>query len=117
MKNLILYIIAAVLSCLAPKSIFAQDSKELEKVNIRVRNMTCDGDMPTIKTELLKKEGVMDVSFTKRQYETAVFTIKYHNGTVDRSAIEGFIEQTPGCDDKSTKPYRVIREKAKKEKK
>ncbi|WGQ12816.1 heavy-metal-associated domain-containing protein [Sphingobacterium faecium] len=114
MRNLILTMIVGLFTFVAPKNTFAQKNQDFEKVNIRVQKMTCDGDMPTIKAELLKKEGIMDVTFTRRQRETSVFTIKYFKGVVSKSSIEKHIENTPGCDDKSQKPYRVVNEKTQK---
>lgn len=118
MKTILMTILIAFFSIITLNNSFAQDQdKEVKKTNIRVRNLHCDDDMPTIKTQLLKQDGVMDVTYTTRKSEMAVFTIKYHEAAVDKVTIEKFIEDTPGCDDKSTKPYRVIKEKAKEDKK
>lgn len=114
MKTILTTLLIAFFSIISLNNTFAQQQDaELKKTSIRVRNLHCDDDMPTIKTQLLKQDGVMDVTYTSRKSEMAVFTIKYHEAAVDRVAIEKFIEDTPGCDDKSTKPYRVIKEKTK----
>jgi len=118
MKTILTTILIAFFSIITLNNSFAQEQDaEIKKTSIRVRNLHCDNDMPTIKSQLLKQDGVMDVTFTSRKTEMSVFTIKYHEGAVDRNAIEKFIEGTPGCDDKSTRPYKVIKEKVKEDKK
>lgn len=116
MKTILTTLLIIIFSITATDKSFAQQDSEIKKTNIRVRNLHCDDDMPTIKTQLLKQDGVMEVSYTVRKSGMAIFSIKYHEAGVDKVAIEKFIEDTPGCDDKSTKPYRVIKEKVKTDK-
>jgi copper chaperone CopZ len=114
MKTVILSIVASFLFLVSPQLTIAHQKDGIEKVNLRVNNLHCNSDMPMIKERLLKQDGVMDVTFTQRQGGSAVFTIKYHTGVVDRQAIEKQIESTPGCTDKTQTPYRVAKENVKK---
>ena len=81
---------------------------------IKVGNITCKGDMPTIKKQLLNQEGIDEVSFTDMADQSSTFTILYHSSVTGRKQIEKIIETTPGCDDKSTTPYRVKKDKKQK---
>jgi len=49
--------------------------------HIKVNNVTCDGCVNTIKTELQKIEGVNTVDFNKSNLTVEI------NGTADRSTI------------------------------
>lgn len=92
------------------QSVSAQ-SDTAKKTVITVVNLTCDGDMPTIKKRLLNQDGIETVDFTKRSAGTSDFTILFNGGVITLEQIRKAIESTPGCDDKSTTPYRVKRPK------
>ena len=83
----------------------------LKKATIVVHNLTCNGDMPTIKKQLLNQDGIDEVVFTNRANGQSTFTISFHSSVIDRKKIEHVIEKTPGCDDKTTTPYKVKKEK------
>ena len=86
-------------------------SDTAKKTVITVVNLTCDGDMPTIKKRLLNQDGIETVDFTKRSAGTSDFTILFNGGVITLEQIRKAIESTPGCDDKSTTPYRVKKPK------
>lgn len=83
---------------------------------IKVGNLHCDGDMPTIKKRLLNQDGIDEVTFTERSNETSVFTVVYHSAASSEALIRKAVESTPGCDDQSETPYRVIKERPRKKK-
>jgi copper chaperone CopZ len=87
-----------------------------KKAVINVVNLTCDGDMPTIQKALLNQDGIESVSFTKRAAGSSTFTILFLEQVITIDQIRKAIEHTPGCDDKSTTPYRVKKEKSAKTK-
>ena len=87
----------------------AKDS--IKTAVIKVGNLGCNGDMPTIKKQLLNQEGIDEVTFTARTDMSSTFTILYHSSVTDRRKIEKIIETTPGCDDKNSTPYRVKKDK------
>ena len=93
----------------------AQTAKEtVKKAVIKVVNLHCKDDMPTIKKQLLNQDGIETVAFTSLTNESSVFTISYMEGVTSQEQIEKVIEATPGCDDKSTTPYKVRRDTKKK---
>lgn len=80
-----------------------------KKVVLKVTNLHCNNDMPTIKKRLLNQEGIDDVTFTDIAGTTSTFTITYHTSVTNQPQIEQLVETTPGCDDKNEMPYRVKR--------
>jgi copper chaperone CopZ len=114
MKKLICSILmaaAAMLITLTAAAQIATDS--VIKIEIKVVNLHCGNDMPTIKKRLLNQEGVDEVKFTDLASESSLFTITYHTSVTSRQQIEQAIESTPGCDNKNETPYKVKRKKTK----
>ncbi len=95
-------------SSLSAQTIKADSTKT---ATVKVGNLTCNGDMPTIKKQLLNQEGIDEVTYTARAEGSSTFTIIYHTSITSRKQIEKVIETTPGCDDKNSTPYRVKKEK------
>lgn len=93
---------------LAPGAYAQADS--LKTAVIKVTNLHCGNDMPTIKKRLLNQDGIDEVTFTDIKGETSTFTITYHTSVTGQGQIEKAIETTPGCDDKRETPYRVKKE-------
>ena len=113
MKRTFAFIAAiAALLLLAPRAHAQADS--IKTAVIKVTNLHCGNDMPTIKKRLLNTDGIDEVSFTGIERETSVFTIIYHTAATSRQQIEKDIEATPGCDDQKSTPYRVKKDGGKK---
>jgi copper chaperone CopZ len=111
MKHILTSLLVAILATfLSSSRAFAQTPDSVKTATIKVGNLHCNGDMPTIKKRLLNQDGIDDVAFTDREGEVSTFTVKYHTSVTDEPAIHKAIETTPGCDDKSETPYRVQRE-------
>lgn len=85
----------------------------VKKVEIKVANLHCNNDMPTIKKRLLNQDGIDEVKFTDISANCSVFTITYHTSVTNQPQIEKTIESTPGCDNKDETPYKVKRKKVK----
>lgn len=111
MKKLfsILAIISAAIFCSLNAT--AQKTESVATAEVKVTNLTCNGDMPTIKKQLLNQDGITEVTFTPRANNASTFTVQYQAGVTDRKGIIKVIETTPGCDDKSSTPYKVKKEK------
>lgn len=84
-----------------------------KKAVIPIVNLHCDGDMPTIKKQLLNQDGIESVTFTKRAGGSSDFTVLFNEEVISFDQIRKTIESTPGCDDKSSTPYRVKMAKSK----
>ena len=109
----ILSVLAVSFSLLfVSQNLHAQSASDTaKKALITVVNLTCDGDMPTIKKQLLNQDGIESVEFTKRNGSSSDFTILFIGGVISLEKIRKAIESTPGCDDKSITPYRVKKAK------
>jgi copper chaperone CopZ len=111
MRIILTCITAVVMTlCAMPQASAQPDS--VKKAVIKVTNLHCGNDMPTIKKQLLNREGIDEVTFTDIARETSVFTITYHTIATTQEQIEQAIESTPGCDDKNSTPYKVKRQRS-----
>ncbi len=118
MKSILTSIVALFATFLFSSSAAsAQVADSVKTATIKVGNLHCNGDMPTIKKRLLNQDGIDDVAFTERDDETSMFTVTYHTSVTNQAAIQKSIESTPGCDDQSETPYRVMEDRPRKKKK
>jgi len=115
MKKILACIIAGIAAMLFALAASAQttDIDSVKKIEVKVVNLHCNNDMPTIKKQLLNQDGIDEVKFTGISGESSMFTITYHTSVTSQAQIEKAIESTPGCDDKYETPYKVKRNKAK----
>jgi len=109
----------AIIAITFTTATFAQETKGdgSKTAIIKVSNLHCNNDMPTIKKQLLNQDGVEEVAFTAISNESSTFTITYQSAATNQDQIEKTIESTPGCDDQSEKPYRVKKQASGKKKK
>lgn len=115
MKQIFISVVALFTLLSSTNTTSAQSAADsVQKAVITVRNLHCNGDMPTIKKRLLNQDGIDEVSFTERDGDLSTFTILFHSSATNPAQIEKAIESTPGCDDQSETPYRVKRDKKKK---
>lgn len=118
MKKIIIIIVYTIILSIRAGSSQAQNAADsLLKITVKVGNLHCSNDMPTIKKRLLNQDGIEEVSFTEISGESSVFTISYHSSATGPVQIEKAIESTPGCDDPADTPYQVKKEKTTKKKK
>lgn len=114
MKKIIPTILVAVVTLFIAQPSSAQTTTDsVKKIEIKVVNLHCGNDMPTIKKRLLNKDGIDEVVFTDISGESSMFTITYHTSVTTQAQIEKAIESTPGCDNKDETPYKVKRKKTK----
>lgn len=109
MKKVIFYSLAIATGSYTTSLAHTSGTDTVKTVTIKVTNLHCNNDMPTIKKRLLNQEGIDEVSFTGIQGETSTFTISYHTSVTGQDQIEKVVETTPGCDDKNDTPYKVKR--------
>ncbi|MES2704025.1 MAG: hypothetical protein V4649_15395 [Bacteroidota bacterium] len=113
MNKILTCIIAGIAAMCVAFAAPAQTTDSVKKLEIKVSNLHCNNDMPTIKKRLLNQDGIDEVTFTDIASECSLFTITYHSSVTGQPQIEKVIESTPGCDDKSSTPYKVKRKKVK----
>lgn len=113
MKTIYTCICIAICAIFTSFTAAAQTATDtVKKIEIKVINLHCGNDMPTIKKRLLNQDGIDNVVFTDLSGESSLFTVTYHTSATGQAQIEKAIESTPGCDDKTETPYRVKRKKA-----
>ena len=115
-KNLVFAIALGGTLFLTTKASAQTGTDSVKTATLKVVNLHCNNDMPTIKKQLLNQDGIEEVAFTEIEGDASVFTITYHSSATSREQIEKAIEGTPGCDDKSARPYKVRKETSRKKK-
>ncbi len=113
MKNTFICVAVLIAATLNINTAEAQTTDSVKKITIKVTNLHCNNDMPTIKKRLLNQDGIDEVSFTDISRETSTFTITYHSSATSQEQIEKTVETTPGCDDDKETPYRVKKDRKK----
>ena len=87
---------------------FAQTAPDsLKIVQIRVKGITCNGDMPVIKKKLVHGEGIEEASFTEAKDGAVTFTVHYHTSAITEKEILKIIEAAPSCDNPDLYPYKT----------
>jgi len=114
MKKAFVCVAVLIAAALSINTATAQAIDTVKKITIKVTNLHCGNDMPTIKKNLLNQDGIDEVVFTDLSRESSMFTITYHTSVTSREVIEKVVEATPGCDDDKETPYRVKKEKSRK---
>jgi copper chaperone CopZ len=108
MKNIFVSALVICAAILFSNNTSARISTDtVKKITLKVTNLHCNNDMPTIKKRLLNQDGIDEVLFTDIAGESSVFTITYHSSATSEEQIEKTVESTPGCDNKNEMPYRV----------
>ena len=107
MKHIIFALVIGVALLCGNAAIGQSNTDSVKKITLKVTNLHCGNDMPSIKKRLLNQDGIDEVVFTEIAGETSVFTITYHSSVTGQEQIEKTVESTPGCDNKNETPYRV----------
>lgn len=102
-------LIIAVLFCAAiSNKSLAQDIKSVKDttITIKVKGVTCGDDLKTLSNNVKVLKGVTDCKPGKAGAVSA-FTISFNPELVDTKKIFQAIENTGGCSDPNSKPYKV----------
>lgn len=117
MKRLLSIITLSFCLLFTAQAVSAQAKSATSKKTVfTVENLGCDSEMPVIRKRLLNSDGIESVTFTKRLAGTSDVTVHYMESVIKLEEIFKVIESTPGCDDKSTTPYRIKQKKVTKSK-
>jgi len=79
----------------------------LKTATLKVTGITCQGDMPIIRKQLINQDGIDDVTFTKAKGGLSTFTVSYHTSVIDEAGVLAVIEAAPSCDDPGIFPYKA----------
>lgn len=97
-------ILCSINSTFAQTNISPADSNQI--VTIKVKGVTCSGDLKTIAMNVEKLTGVTQCK-TGKMGATSTFEVKYNPSKVSLKAIYTAIENTQGCENPNDRPYKV----------
>ena len=83
-----------------------QTTEKLETLTVKVKGVGCMTDCKTICTNVEKLKGVSSVVTVKKGAITT-FEAKYDPALVTEEQIHAAIENTGGCTNPETRPYKV----------
>lgn len=81
-----------------------QDSSKT--ITVKVKGVTCSGDLKTIAGNVEKLSGVNHCK-TGKMGATSTFEVKFNPSRVSEKEIYAAIENTGGCENPNDKPYKV----------
>jgi len=112
MKFLKSFIVAFVTLLATSNIAFAQTSnvnqttENLKTLSVKVKGVGCATDCKTICSNVEKLEGVSSSS-TLKKGATTTFEVKYNPTLVSEEQIHAAIENTGGCTNPDSRPYKV----------
>jgi copper chaperone CopZ len=83
-----------------------QNSDTSQTIVVKVKGVTCAGDLKTIASNVEKVEGVSTCK-TGKMGATSSFEIKYNPKKANIKDIHSAIENTGGCENPNDRPYKV----------
>lgn len=114
-KSLYVLTIALAFTIAASTSACAQTTNEqpttatqkLQTIKLKVGGITCSGDCKDIQKVVSKMNGVAGCKQVGKPSTTSVFEVSFNPAIVSEKEIRSKVEDTPGCDNPSEKPYKV----------
>ena len=93
----------------------AQESRDLatnqtqseKSITIKVTGINCGGDIIDIQKKVSELKGVTSVDPAKKPAATTVFLVKYNAALTTEKDIRNAVENTAGCSDPDSRPYKV----------
>ena len=83
-----------------------QTTENLKTLSVKVKGVGCSTDCKTICSNVEKLEGVSSCTTVKKGAVTT-FEAKYDSALVTEEQINAAIENTGGCSNPETRPYKV----------
>ncbi len=83
-----------------------QNSDSSKTITVKVKGVTCSGDLKTIASNVEKVEGVSTCK-TGKMGATSSFEVKYNPKKANIKDIHSAIENTGGCENPNDRPYKV----------
>ena len=110
MKHIKLLMLAVLVITINTQNISAQNitqnSDTSQTIVVKVKGVTCAGDLKTIASNVEKVEGVSTCK-TGKMGATSSFEIKYNPKKANIKDIHSAIENTSGCENPNDRPYKV----------
>ena len=83
-----------------------QTAENIKTLTVKVKGVGCSNDCKTICTNVEKLEGVNSCSTVKKGAITT-FEAKYDPAVISEEEIHAAIENTGGCTNPDSRPYKV----------
>ena len=83
-----------------------QNSDSTKTITVKVKGVTCSGDLKTIAGNVEKLAGVTQCK-TGKMGATSSFEVSYNPAKVNVKDIHTAIESTSGCENPNDRPYKV----------
>jgi copper chaperone CopZ len=110
MKHIKLLMLAVLVITINTQNISAQNitqnSDTSQTIVVKVKGVTCAGDLKTIASNVEKVEGVNSCK-TGKMGATSSFEVKYNPKKANIKDIHSAIENTGGCENPNDRPYKV----------
>jgi copper chaperone CopZ len=110
MKIIKLLMMAFIVNASINTQINAQNIPQLndsiKTITVKVKGVTCAGDLKTIATNVEKLSGVTQCK-TGKMGATSSFDVSYNPLKVNIKDINAAIESTGGCENPNDRPYKV----------
>lgn len=104
MKPFIMAVLAICCSILSHAQV-PEDS--IRVAELRISGVTCEGDLPIIRKQLVNAEGVDEVAFSPIEKQETVVRITYHPAFLGEKELQRLVERAPSCDTPGEFPYRA----------
>jgi copper chaperone CopZ len=100
-------IIAVIIFTAAGNKAFAKNISFTDStITVKVRGVTCSGDLKTLADNVKELKGVSECKPGKMG-ATSVFEVTYNPALVSSKEIYKAFENTAGCQDPNDRPYKV----------
>jgi len=112
MKFIKSFVLAFILLIASSTSAFSQTTNlnlstdSLKTETIKVKGVTCSGDLKTISANVEKLKGVSSCKAGKMG-TTSSFIIKFNPALVSEKEIYSAVEATEGCENPNDRPYKI----------
>jgi copper chaperone CopZ len=84
----------------------SQISDSIKTITVKVKGLTCAGDLKTIAANVEKLSGV-NTCKTGKMGAISSFKVTYNTTKVSAKEINAAIENTSGCENPNDRPYKV----------
>lgn len=84
----------------------ATPNKDFKTITLKVKGVTCAGDLKDISASVEKLEGVISCKALKGG-PTSSFEVTFNPAIVSEATIHAAVESTAGCENPADRPYKV----------
>ena len=106
-KLFCLFTIVLISSLAAKAQSTIQKADTVQTIQLKVKGITCSGDLLMISDHVEKKAGVSKCDAVGKMSTTSTFEVTFNPDKISKTELIKSIEETPSCDHPKEKPYRV----------